>query len=208
MTGTDADVDAPYSEPMKDRTNEAADTALAEELLFGPCGLVIEPIPPEPGRAKTPDFRINSWRGFGGYCELKSPRDDWLDEQLEGSGGEIVGGARQDPTFNRLARNIKEAGKQFRRANPDRGHPNVLVLVNHDRASHVGDLLETLTGRFHAESGETYLTMPHVAARVADVPVDLYVWIDAARRTVQLLFAAGAHAEDLRTMFGNLKPKD
>jgi hypothetical protein len=190
---------------MKDRTNEDADTALAEELLFGPCGLSIDPIPREPGRSKTPDFKIISWRGFGAFGELKSPRDDWLDEKLEEGGGEVVGGARSDPVPNRLARHIKAADVQFSTANPDHEHPNVLVFVNHDPASHAGDLLEVLTGRLHADSGEAYLTLPHVAARVADVRIDLYLWIDAAKRTVKFLFGPSAkHHARLREMFLNL----
>ncbi len=104
---------------MIDRTNEPADIALAEELLFGPCGLTIDPIPREPGRAKTPDFKIISWRGFGGFCELKSPRDDWLDDELEKSApGVIVGGIRKDPTFNRLSRMVLDAVKQFELCEP------------------------------------------------------------------------------------------
>ena len=69
-----------------------------------------------------------SWRGLAGYCEVKSPRDDWLDEQLERAPpGMIVGGGRPDPTFNRIARNIVKAVKQFDAVNPDHSLSNVPV---------------------------------------------------------------------------------
>jgi hypothetical protein len=49
-----------------------------------------------------------------GFCEVKSPRDDWLDEQLEGAQAfEIRGGIRKDPTFNRIGRQIEKAASQL-----------------------------------------------------------------------------------------------
>src|SRR5262249_31410695 len=48
------------------------------------------------------------------FCEVKSPRDDWLDDQIEAaSPGQIAGGARSDPTFNRIARHVDKAASQF-----------------------------------------------------------------------------------------------
>ncbi|MGA7323141.1 MAG: hypothetical protein WBX25_01340, partial [Rhodomicrobium sp.] len=81
------------------------------------------------------------------YCELKSPRDDWLDDQLtQAPPGNIVGGSRKDPTFNRLARRVEKAVGQFDRVNTAHELPNILVFVNHDPASHINDLRETSTG--------------------------------------------------------------
>ena len=133
---------------MADRTNEEKDLALVQELLAGPAGIMLERIEATSEGAR-PDFRLVSWRGFAGFCEVKSPRDDWLDEQLEQAPPlTVVGGARSDPTFNRIARNIEKAVRQFDAVNPDHGVPNVLVLVNHDDNSGFADLCETLTGQF------------------------------------------------------------
>jgi hypothetical protein len=41
--------------------------------------------------------------------------------------------------------------------------PNILIFVNHDRASRHNDLRETLTGMFHAEGGERLETMTHMS---------------------------------------------
>ena len=117
------------------------------------------------------------------YCEVKSPRDEWLDNQLDGaSPGEIVGGCRKDPTFNRLSKMIESAIKQFDAVNPDRSVPNILVFLNHDDGSHAGDMFETLTGRFLADDGTQHLTIPHVShgrIREAKHRIDLYIWIEA-----------------------------
>src|SRR2546423_1452462 len=122
-----------------DRTNEEQDLALVEELVSGPAGFILDriaAIPQEP----RPDFRMLSWRGLAGYFEVKSPRDDWLDDQLLAAPpGTIVGGASEDPRFNRVARHVLKAVKQFRTVNPDHGHPNVLVFVNHDAGSNFDD---------------------------------------------------------------------
>ena len=113
---------------MADRTNEEKDLALVQELLAGPAGIMLERIEAT-SEGPRPDFRLVSWRGFAGFCEVKSPRDDWLDEQLEQAPPlTVVGGARSDPTFNRIARNIEKAVRQFDAVNPDHGVPNVLVL--------------------------------------------------------------------------------
>ena len=61
--------------------------------------------PPAPRRAetlagRTPDLRVRRGRALVAYCEVKSPRDDWLDEQLgETAAFELVGGTRSDPTL-------------------------------------------------------------------------------------------------------------
>jgi hypothetical protein len=148
---------------MADRTNEEKDLALVQELVGGPAGFSLERIEAVP-QERRPDFRMVSWRGLVGYCEVKSPRDDWLDEQLElAPSGTIVGGARPDPTFNRIARHIEKAVTQFDTVNPDRSLPNVLVFVNHDDHASFNDLYETVTGYARAQSGERYPFHMHLA---------------------------------------------
>jgi hypothetical protein len=148
---------------MADRTTEEADLALVQELVARPAGFSLERIEATP-QEQRPDFKMVSWRGLVGYCEVKSPRDDWLDEQLEQAPpGTIVGGARSDPTFNRIARHVLKAVNQFDTVNPDHGMPNVLVFVNHDENSGYADMCETLTGQFRADSGEVYETMTRIS---------------------------------------------
>ena len=69
---------------MKDRTNEEKDLALVEELVSGPAGFILDRVEATPQEPR-PDFRIISWRGLAGYCEVKSPRDDLLDELFRAS---------------------------------------------------------------------------------------------------------------------------
>jgi hypothetical protein len=100
---------------------------------------------------KTPDFRVFRNGEFLFYCEVKSsPKDKWLDEQLYNAApGELVGGARNDPIFNRLTSDIHQAVKQFDAVNKQQKHPNILALVNHDDMCGFNDLLAILTGNCH-----------------------------------------------------------
>jgi hypothetical protein len=133
-------------------------------------------------QARMPDFKVMKTGEIVAFCEVKSPNDPWLDD-LVGSGhiGGIVGGARSDPVFNRLSRHVSTAARQFRAVNSDRAKFNVLAFVNHDSASHFGDLLETLTGHFHADDGERIPTMPHMVERLGRdrEEVDAYLWFCA-----------------------------
>lgn len=189
-------------------TREVGDALLAEELLFSPCGLVLQKIPEQAGISKTPDFHILSWRGLSGYCELKSPvGDDWLDRKLANAQpGVIVGGARPDSSFNRIGRHIRNAAEQFDAVNSARQLPNVLVFVNHDDMSVPSDLYETITGCFPASDGSRVLTMLHRANWVSRraARIDLCVWINARKRAIKnLLFikAQPDHTGGLKELF-------
>lgn len=158
---------------------------------------------------KTPDFRVMDDVRLFAYCEVKSPRDEWLDEQIDqAEPGEIVGRPRPDPIFNRLSTMVGKAAKQFNAVNPERSVPNILAIVNHDDASHPGDLLETLTGFFHADNGTRHPTMRHVSEgrlREAKDLIDLYVWINAQNGRVQgYLFSESvpAHVDALCAILG------
>ena len=63
---------------------------------------------------KTPDYRVMDEVELFAYCEVKSPRDEWLDEQMDQmEPGDIVGGPRSDPVFDRLSKMVEKAAKQF-----------------------------------------------------------------------------------------------
>ena len=109
--------------------------------------------------SKTPDFRVFNGQDFAFYCEVKSlSRDDWLDRLIEPLGpGVVVGRGINDPThYNRVSNNIHEAVKQFDAVNQDLVNPNVLVLVNHDKASSIQDLWSVYEGGLITEDGHRF----------------------------------------------------
>src|ERR1700756_1314742 len=70
-------------------------------------------------QSKTPDFRVFRQTELVAYCEAKLVRpDDWLDKQIDALPGELVGGLRPDPVFNRLTTHIHKAVQQFNAVNP------------------------------------------------------------------------------------------
>ena len=132
---------------------------------------------------KAPDFCVFRNGEFLFYCEVKSiVKDRWLDELLNNAApGELVGGTRNDPIFNRLTADIHEAVKQFDVVNEDQKHPNVLVLVNHDDACGFNDLLGILTGNFYANDGTAhpiYRQFSHGRIKDEKGKVHLFIWLD------------------------------
>ncbi len=171
---------------------EQSDLKSVEELVFAPRGLELQRFShAETVAGRTPDFRVFQAGQLAAFCEIKSPRDDWLDSQLDAAAPSqvaFVGGCRDDPTFNRIARLIEKAVTQFDAVNRARVIPNILVFVNHDHASNFGDLRETVTGKFHAESGKRFVTMAHISeGRIAQSKwrIDLYVWLDDSTKRMQ-----------------------
>lgn len=47
--------------------DEITGIELIEDLISSPCGLMFDKIPEQPGKQKTPDFRVISWRGLSAY---------------------------------------------------------------------------------------------------------------------------------------------
>jgi hypothetical protein len=135
------------------------------------------------GSRETPDLEIRLDGELVAYCEVKSPgQDTWLEDQFaRAEPGEIVGGARDDPIFNRLSTHIYKAAKQLDTVNPDRTVPNILVMVNHDNASGPSDLYETVTGHFLSDDGTHHPTMLRISEgriREGKQKIDLFIWID------------------------------
>jgi len=176
---------------MTREPDETDDLSVVEHLLFKEPGIVLERFNRHETLAgRTPDFKIMRDGKLFAFCEVKSPRDDWLEEQIDSAPyGQLVGGARPDPTFNRIARHIGKAASQFHAVNADHALPNILVFVNHADASHRNDLVETLTGTFETESGERIPTVRHISeGRLGKVreQIDLYIWIDRKTSSVSL----------------------
>lgn len=157
---------------------------------------------------KTPDFRVSRNDEFQFYCEVKSiSADRWLDEQIKTvAPGELAGGARNDPIFNRLTADVHEALKQFDAVNKDQQYPNVLVLVNHDDMCGFNDLLGILTGNAFANDGTTlpiYRQFSHGRIKGETGKIHLYVWLDDYKPE-RLLFSQvnEVHNETLCALFG------
>ena len=173
------------------------------------CALTVERFSKAETRAgKTPDFRVFQNGEFLAYCEVKSsPKDQWLDDKLDNAApGELVGGARSDPIFNRLTNDIHEAMKQFDAVNEGQKHPNILALVNHDNACGFNDLLAILTGNFYAKDGMVhpiYGQFSDGRIKYEKEKVHLFIWLDDHKPNRWLLNRTDeAHRATLCAAFG------
>ena len=131
---------------------------------------------------KTPDFRVFKDEELVFFCEVKSPRDDFLDDLLnEAELGEIVGGLRNDPTHNRISAHIYTASKQLLAVNPKHERSNVLVIVNYDEDSDFMDISQVITGNFIDDTGKShpiYKKYSEGRTKKALEDVDVIVWFD------------------------------
>jgi len=138
---------------------------------------------------KTPDFRVFQKEQLAAYCEVKSPRDDRLDNALAlADPGSLVGYGGNDSTFNRIANQVHKAVQQFDAVNPNRELPNILVFINWAYPSSFRDLEETLTGYLRLESDRCEPTMLKVSeGRIRDEKyrIDAYCWIDGRTQRLQ-----------------------
>src|SRR3984893_14918642 len=182
----------PGALPMTRKPTEGADIKLMQELIFQPRNVVLQPFSKEERtKGKTPDFKLMKGSELCGYCELNSPRDDWVFEFPDDiKPGESVTETRRSPTSNNLARQIESAGEQFDAVNPDHKLPNVLVLVNHTVGRTRSDLHVTVTGIRVPDGPRLYTLKPDKQRKVWEAArrVDLFLWIDAEKRTCQHVY--------------------
>lgn len=171
---------------------EGADIKLMQELIFRPSNVVLQPFSKEEkAKGKTPDFKLMKDSKLCGYCELKSPRDDWIFELPDDiKPGDPVSKTRPSPTSNNLARQIESAVEQFDAVNPDHELPNVLAIVNHAAGRTRSDLHITVTGIQVPDGPRLYTLKPDRQKQVwqAARRVDLFLWIDAQKRTCQHVY--------------------
>jgi hypothetical protein len=134
------------------------------------------------------------------YCEVKSPTDgDLFDFPDDLAPDEIRCEVRKDPAIFGLARLIAKAARQLEAANPDRAHPNLLVIVNHARRKGPADLRMALEG-IRAPDGRRFFPLVNDADKwdvqkgvwEAARKIDLYVWVDPQKRTWLPFRPAGA----------------
>jgi ribosomal protein L30 len=184
--------------PDPHEVDEIVDKRLVRNMLFEPRRIRAEDIPE--GKNKTPDFKLFTSGAFRAYCEIKSPTDgDLFDFPRDLKPGEIRAEVQKDPAIFNLARHIAKAAKQFEAVNPDRAHPNILVIVNHARRKGPADLSLALEG-IPAPHGQRVFPLVNdedgwelqrgvwEAAR----SIDLYVWVEPRQRTWQAFKPAGA----------------
>jgi hypothetical protein len=134
--------------------------------------------------SKTPDFRLSCGGVEVAFCEVKSfQRDLWLEDQLKNApDGEMVGGLRPDPIFNRISNAVHTAYKQFDGVNSDHRLLNFLILVNHDSGAKPDDLDRVLTGYENPRIGlfePTCAQFSEGLIREEKYKIDLYVWFNS-----------------------------
>ena len=136
--------------------------------------------------SKTPDFRLLSQGKLVAYCEVKTfERDVWIDKMLDSvCPGELTGGVRNDPIYNRIANAIHMASKQLVSMNPDHEALNILVLVNRDKQAKYQDLVSVTTGKWDPLAGihdKTHVQFSEGRIREEKYKIDLYVWLDTLK---------------------------
>ncbi len=157
---------------------------------------------------KTPDYKVSLNGNLTHYCEVKnSEKDKWLDKLLDqAEPGEMVGGLRKDPIFNRLTAHIHKARKQFDAVNPEEEYPNVLVFYNEDKNCGFLDLLAVTTGNFFAERVGVFPIYKNFSeGRVKnDIErIHLFIWLDA-HKPHRFLFNTinSKYQKELCTIYG------
>jgi large subunit ribosomal protein L30 len=176
--------------------DEAADEALVRQLVFNGWGVEAERLPE--GKNKSPDFRLTKNGELKGYCELKSPRDDWIfaiPKDLKP--GEIRKESREDPTPHALARVIGKAAAQFDAVNPDHAQPNILVIVSHARLRGPTDLHLAIGGMPMPDGSRRFLLVdPNEKDFKKAFEKQKKLWDDA--RKIDLFYWVDAHSKAVR----------
>ncbi len=185
--------------PDKQKPDENEDKRLIRNLIFEPRRIQPEDIP-EQQKQKTPDFKLLKDGNLRAYCEVKSPTDgDLFEFPKDVLPGEVRVEVEKDPALFNLANHIAKAAKQFEAVNPDRAHPNILVIANHARRKGPGDLRLALEG-LRLPNGQRVFPLVNdkdqweVQKGVWEAArsIDLYVWFDPVKRTWQAFRPNGA----------------
>ena len=176
---------APKPAPEPRVYDEAADAALMRKLAFDSNGIELEPYTEaELKTGKTPDFKLHKDGKLCGYCEMKSPRDDYVLEKPES--GEMA--IRKNLPFHRkLGNHIRHAGQQFDAVNPEHNVPNIMVFVSHAPDIERRDLHLTIAGMSAPELGKSIFMLSRKAQEQvlgAARKIDLFLWIDAEKGTL------------------------
>ena len=113
---------APKPDQPKREYDEAQDAALMRRLAFDPNCIVLEPYSDaELKSGKTPDFKLRKDGNLSGFCEMKSPRDDYVFEPPDEKGAAV---RKNIPFYRKLGSHIRQAARQFDAVNPGHKRPN------------------------------------------------------------------------------------
>ena len=179
----------PYVPPVYD---EAADAALLRELIFDRNNIVPELYSlAERNQGKTPDFKLPKEGRVRGFCEMKSPKDDFIFENP--APGDFA--VRENLPFHRkLGGHIRKAAEQFDAVNPDHSLPNILAIVNHAPDIERRDLHMTIAGLPARDGKPVFMLCPKMQEDTlkAARKIDLFLWVDAQKRTCQHVSVNGA----------------
>jgi large subunit ribosomal protein L30 len=191
--------------------DENADAALLRALAFDPSKIVPESYGAAARKnGKTPDFKLVRDGVLQGYCEMKSPRDDFIFEFPEDGAPAI----RKDvPFYRKLASHVRRAARQFDAVNPERKLPNILAFVCHSPDIERRDLIATIAGLPNPRGRPVFMLPRKMQQDVLDAArrIDLFLWIDAKKRTVQRLSPNGAAHQAAALLFalpGELQSAD
>jgi len=172
--------------------DEAADAALMRKLAFDANSIVLEPYSDaDLKKGETPDFKLMKEGKLCGFCELKSPRDDFIFETPEP--GDVA--IRKNLPFHRkLGNHIRHASQQFDAVNPDHGLPNIMVFVTHAPDIERRDLHATIAGLPAPDGKRIFMLSRKMQEQVLSAArkIDLFVWIDAEKGTLQHVSVNGA----------------
>jgi hypothetical protein len=179
----------PYVPPVYD---ESADAALLRELIFDQNNIVPELYSlAERNQGKTPDLKLHRDGKLGGFCEMKSPKDDFIFENPAPDGFAV----RENLPFHRkLGGHIRKAAEQFDAVNPDHSLPNILAIVNHAPEIERRDLHLTIAGLPTGDGKPVFMLSDKMQEDTLKAArrIDLFLWIDAQKRTCQHVSVNGA----------------
>ena len=123
---------------------------------------------------------------------MKSPRDDFVFEKPAPGQAAI---RKNLPFHRKLGSHIRHAGQQFDAVNPDHSLPNIMVFVTHAPDIERRDLHATIAGLPAPEpSKRVFMLSRKMQEQVLDAArkVDLFLWIDAEKGTLQHVSVNGA----------------
>jgi hypothetical protein len=135
-------------------------------------------------QGKTSDFKLYKDGQLVGFCELKSPIDDYVFDSPP-PGQPAV--RRNIPYYRKLGSHVRYAAKQFDAVNKDRELPNILAFVSHAPDIERRDLRLTITGIAVPGAQRMFMLSKRMQHQViaAARRIDLFLWIDATKGTLE-----------------------
>jgi large subunit ribosomal protein L30 len=186
------DPSAPKPAPAARLYDEAADTALLTKLAFAGQGVSTENYSEsERNQGKRPDFKLLKDGKLTAFCEMKSPRDDFIFEEPP-SGESAV--RKNLPFHRKLGAHICDAAVQLESVNPDHTLPNIVAFVNHAPDIARRDVHATVAGLPAGDGKRVFMLSQKFQEKVLEAArkIDLFLWLDAETGRLQHVSVNGA----------------